>query len=395
LAVTLSPPIPGPHTFQRDRAWINALHLELCRIPAPTFQEQRRALWIHEQLRGYGCDAKLDKAGNVLCFPHGDSGAGPLIALTAHMDTVLAPRTPEEIRVAPDGRFLGPGVADNGSGLTALLVLARILRGLPPIPVLLAATVGEEGEGNLSGMRFLCRPQPLGQRLSAILVLDGPGVEQITTRALGSRRYEIQFNGPGGHSWADFGAGNPAHALARAMTLFADRFGNGLPRASFNFGIIEGGASINSIPFEARAKLDLRCEDAARLDQLSQLLSETIESALQAENARAKKKPLRVTARIREIGSRPAGGLDPRAPLLRVLEQVDRSLGIKSNEDCASTDANIPLSLGMQAVSLGAGGSGGGAHTPAEWYSPEGRELALRRILSTVCQLADGSPDRA
>ena len=390
---------PALVSLSRERAWVNAQHLELCRVAAPTFMEQKRAAWMMEQFRALGCEARIDRGGNVLCFPYGDPG-GDLIALTAHLDTVLAPRVPDDVRVGPDGRFFGPGVADNGAGLAALLAMARVLKAhrLEELGrLVICANVGEEGEGNLSGMRYLCRQSMLAHRLKSFVVLDGPGTESITCQALGSRRFEVLFQGPGGHSWGDFGTGNPIHALAHVMADFADLFVQGQPRASFNFGMVEGGASINSIPTEARAKLDIRSESTGRMDLLAELLTDCVERSMATENARAADlapkagraaTAWRVTAKIREIGSRPGGRLAADAPLLESLRAVDRYCDIRAVEDCASTDANIPLSMGLPAVSLGAGGAGGGAHTAAEWYHPEGRDLALRRVLLLLLHLA-------
>jgi acetylornithine deacetylase/succinyl-diaminopimelate desuccinylase-like protein len=254
---------------------------------------------------------------------------------------------------------------------------------------MLVANVGEEGEGNLSGMRYFCR-QAAG-KLRAFLVLDGPGTEHITSRALASRRFEITVTGPGGHSWRDAGNGNPVHALSRAVTLFTaqvpllDEAGIENPRSSFNFGIFEGGSSINSIPTEARAKIDLRSENPERIDKMAALLTMALEKAVEAENTRASAG--RVSGRIKEIGSRPSGELPDDAPLLEAVRAVDAHLGIRSRLDCSSTDANIPLSLGLQAASIGAGGQGGGAHTPSEWYLPEGRDLGLRRVMLALCLL--------
>jgi tripeptide aminopeptidase len=242
--------------FRRERNWINEQHIKLCRIPAPTFFEEKRAVWMAEQFRGLGWEAKLDRAGNVLATLPGYRDA-PAVAVTAHLDTVLAPRTPDDIKVLGDGRMAGPGVADNGAGLAALLALAAAWTASPPLrnPLfapMLVANVGEEGEGNLSGMRYLCR-QPSG-KLRAFLVLDGPGAEHITSRALASRRFELTVTGPGGHSWTDSGNGNPVHALSRAITLFTaqaallDAPGEDRPRSSFNFGIFEGGSSSRAVP---------------------------------------------------------------------------------------------------------------------------------------------------
>lgn len=217
--------------FTREKKWINETHLQLCRVPAPTFLEQQRAEWVRAQFREFGCEASIDRAGNVTATLR-PGLQGPWVALTAHLDTVLAPRNKDEIAVEPDGRFRGPGVADNGAGLAALLAAARALKTCPVIEglrsdLLFVANVGEEGEGNLSGMRYLCQQGPLAGSFSAFLVLDGANTDHVTARALGSRRYEVAFTGPGGHSWSDYGAGNPVHALSRAVSLFCDARVNG------------------------------------------------------------------------------------------------------------------------------------------------------------------------
>jgi len=379
--------------FTREKQWINEQHLRLCRIPAPTFLEQQRAEWMAEQLCALGCTVQIDIAGNVIARPEG-YGEGPLVGLTAHLDTVLAPRNPEEIRVEADGRFFGPGVADNGSGLAALLAVAGTLKNSAKIDglrsgLVLVANVGEEGEGNLSGMRFLCHQSPLARDLRAFVVLDGPAMDHITCEALECRRFEITFHGPGGHSWSDYGVGNPVHALSRTVAIFCENLPNGGsgagPRSTFNFGVIEGGASINSIPTMARAKLDIRSEKSQRMDELVSKLTAAVEQATEAENERATSG--KVTSRIREIGARPGGRLPEDASILGYIRAVDSHLGIRARPDCASTDANIPLSMRLPAISIGAGGRGGGAHTTSEWFHPEGRDLGLKRILLTLLLL--------
>ena len=381
--------------FHRERQWITERHLQLCRIPAPTFFEQRRAEWIATEFKTLGCDARLDRAGNVLATLDENSD-GPYIALTAHLDTVLAPRRDDEINLTQDGRMHGPGVSDNGAGLAALLAAAAI-KANPEVEerlgnLLFVANVGEEGEGNLSGMRYLCRPSPQAPKIQSFLILDGPNVDHITTRALASRRFEIIFTGPGGHSWSDYGIANPVHALARAVTIFSEQqaVNQSSPRSSYNFGVMEGGTSINSIPTEARAKIDLRSESGTKLEELVHLLAGCVERALDVENERAtgRSNSVRVAAKIREIGSRPGGELPEDSPFLKSLRSVDTYLGIRAQVDCASTDANIPLSLGMPAMSIGAGGIGGGAHTPGEWFHPEGRHIGLQRIVLTLAMSA-------
>ncbi len=380
--------------FSRERAWINDRHLTLCRIPAPTFLEQKRAEWMAGELSRLGCDVEIDRAGNVIAFTDRRSDR-PYIAVTAHLDTVLAPRVDEDIRIGSDGRYLGPGIADNGAGLAGLLALAAAWQKISPAfedakySLMLVANVGEEGEGNLSGMRYLCRQSPLSSYMRKFIVLDGPGTDHITANALGSKRYEIAYSGPGGHSWGDYGTPNPVHALANTIADFTASTRNpGGPKISINFGIIEGGASINSIPSEARTKLDIRSESPERMEELAELLTDVVERAVATENENAHQRSQgRVTARIREIGSRPGGRLPSTSPLLTALREVDSHLGIRAGIDCASTDANIPLSLGLPAVSIGAGGLGGGAHTSAEWYHPEGRETGLKRVFLLICWL--------
>jgi acetylornithine deacetylase/succinyl-diaminopimelate desuccinylase-like protein len=379
--------------FTREKQWINEIHLQLCRVPAPTFLEQERALWFLEQLRSYGCDASIDRAGNVLAA----FGPPPYVALAAHLDTVLTPRK-DEIAVDADGRFRGPGVSDNGAGLAALLAIARAWKSCVKLPefdsgLLLVANVGEEGEGNLLGMRHLCGPSPLAKQIASYVIVDGANIDHITTRALGSRRFEVTFSGPGGHSWSDYGVGNPIHALCRAVALFAEARLDTGPKSSVNVGLIEGGNGVNAIAQAARCKVDIRSESNARMEELVETLAAAVERARDLENQR--QSGGRVAAKTREIGSRPAAALPEDAAILQYARAVDAHLGIRSHLDCSSTDANLPLSLGIPAIAIGAGGLGGGAHTSGEWFSPDGRDLGLKRILLILMMLlrpAPGSP---
>ena len=376
--------------FTRERQWINEQHTRLVRIPAPTFFEQQRAEWMAAQFSSLGCKVQTDGAGNIVARPIKTPEA-PSVVLSAHLDTVLAPRSPSEIVVEPDGKLRGPGVADNGAGLAALLAVAAALDASPSLGelhcgLLLLANVCEEGEGNLSGMRHFCQDSRLGADSRAFVVLDGPAVDHITCTALESRRFEVTYTGPGGHSWSDFGVGNPVHALSRAVTIFLDRQAENRSlnpaRSSFIFGWVEAGTSVNSIPASARAKVDLRSESSELVEELCSLLASSVEGGAELENAGATGGF--VAARLRAIGSRPGGSLAEDASILQFLRAVDSHLGIRSRPDCASTDANIPLSKGLQAVSIGAGGQGGGAHTPAEWFQPQGRDLGLKRVLLTI-----------
>ncbi len=374
--------------FTREKQWINELHLTLCRIPAPTFRESERALWFQTQFREAGFTSWIDPAGNSVAT----IGESPYVAFTAHLDTVIAPRSKDDISIGPDGSFLGPGVSDNGAGLAALLAVAHVWKCGAPLPefthgLLLAANVGEEGEGNLAGMRQLCK-SAMGKKMDAFLVVDGAETGHITTRALGSRRFEIHFAGKGGHSWSDFGVANPIHALARAVALFSDTPTSGGPKCALNVGLIEGGSSVNSIAQSARAKVDIRSEDNQKLEALVSALEAAVDRAREVENRRAAGG--KITAKLKEIGSRPAAALPESAAILRYLRAVDAHLGIRSHLDTSSTDANIPLSLGIPALAIGGGGSGGGAHTTQEWYRPDSRDLGLKRILLTLLLLMRG-----
>ncbi len=372
-----------------ERRWLDELQLQLCRIPAPTFFEQPRAEWVRSVLEALGWSAHIDRAGNVVAQLPGASSLAPLVAVTAHLDTVLAPQSPDDIRMDERRRMSGPGVSDNGAGLAGMLAVARVFHDFKlfsqfPFQLLLVANVGEEGEGNLNGMRYLCRQSPLAPRIRSFLVLDGPSTDHVTTEALGCRRYEIVVSGPGGHSWSDFGAANPVHALGRTITSFLDvhaprAVGGGTGRHSFNFGVIDGGTTVNSIPASARAKVDLRAENPVLLEALVQALAEALDEAVLVENERATIG--HVTGKRKETGNRPGGALPEHSPLRAYIRAVDSELGIRSSIDCASTDANVPISMGLPALSIGCGGDGGGAHTTSEWYSPEGRELGLRRVL--------------
>ena len=374
----------------RERSWINEQHLQLCRIPAPTFFEQQRAEWFRQQLECLGWKASLDRAGNVLAT-FGDDARSRAFLISAHLDTVFAPAKPEEVYFAPDGRLLGPGTSDNGSGLTALLTLANLLGSQPDLNdlascLLIVANVGEEGEGNLSGMRYLCEHSQETRGVEAFVILDGPSTDHVTAQALASQRYEVTFSGPGGHNWNDHGTPNPVHALSNAISFYVSAADNRAGKAcSYNFSVIEGGTSINAIPASARAKLDIRSEDPARLEDLSALLSTTVERSLEQGNRSAKTH--RLTAKIRDLGSRPGGKLAADSFLLQTIQAVDAHLNIRSRVDCASTDANVPLSLGLPAISIGAGGQGGGAHTSSEWYQPDRRETGLRRVLLLLAAL--------
>jgi acetylornithine deacetylase/succinyl-diaminopimelate desuccinylase-like protein len=314
------------------------------------------------------------------------------IALTAHLDTVFPPDTKIDIR--RDGaRLLGPGISDNGSGLIALLAIAGALQAgniHHSSPILFVANVGEEGEGDLRGIRYLFSDARWRDAIAGTLVLDGGGTDAIITQGLGSRRFLATVCGPGGHSWSDFGTPNPIALLARAIDLFSRTPIPSQPRTAFNIGVISGGTSVNAIPESASMKVDIRSVSPAELDRLEKALHEALSQVTTDLNGGGidPRKAHSVSYELKLIGNRPAAELPSNARLLEAIRAVDVQLGIKARLQRASTDANIPLSLGREAIAIGSGGSGGAAHTLREWYDPLNRELGLRRILLTLLVLA-------
>jgi tripeptide aminopeptidase len=369
--------------------------IRISEIAAPPFREASRAAYMKKLLTTVGLHVEMDATGNVIGeYP----GTSPdIVMLTAHMDTVFPAGT--NVNVKRDGnRLLAPGISDNGTGLAALVAIARAfheIRIRPKNTIMFVADVGEEGEGNLRGMRALV--DAYKKRLKYVIALDGSATEYVTTAALASRRVEIALSGPGGHSWSDFGVPNPIHALGRGIARFVAARVPESPRTSFNIGEIEGGTSVNSIPSRAVMKVDLRSESEAELGKLENFLRESIQSGIDEEMAAARDRGMAGTAsmidsKISVLGVRPAGELPENSPLLAALLAADTRLGNRSRRERSSTDANIPLSVGIPAISLGAGGRSGGAHTIDEWYEPTNRELGLQRVALTVLAIAGLEP---
>ena len=365
-------------------SWVNDLQARLTGIPAPPFQEAARAAAVKPLLAEAGLSVEIDKAGNVIGELHG-TNEKEIIIVAAHLDTVFPAGT--NVKVRRDGtRMSAPGISDNGAGLAALLALARGVHSAhlkPQRTILFVADVGEEGEGNLRGMRALV--EAYRARLKAVVVLDGSGTDHVTTKALASRRLEALITGPGGHSWSDFGMPNPINALVRGSVRFINTKVPVTPRTTFNIGEIEGGTSVNSVPHEARLKVDIRSESEDELVRLEAALRECMAAGArdEMESARDRSKG-KLEWKVELLGSRPGGELNADSALLAALHAADEFVGNQSRVERSSTDANIPLSLGIDAIAIGAGGSGGGAHSLQEWYDSAGRELGLKRALLTV-----------
>jgi acetylornithine deacetylase/succinyl-diaminopimelate desuccinylase-like protein len=366
---------------------------ELVSIAAPPFGERRRAEWLSERFRELKLQqVEIDPEGNVLGYYPGDSSRASrqCVMLSAHIDTVFPIGTP----IAPileQNRLAAPGACDNGAGVAGLLGIAAALEsgGIAlPCDLLFAGNVGEEGEGDLRGMRHLYRENSLAGRIAAHIVMDGAGVDTAVTQALGSRRFHVTVQGPGGHSFTDAGTPNPIAALARALAALAETPLPEEPRTTLNLGTIRGGTSVNSIPESAEATIDFRSTGVDELVRLEVALHRTVEDAVDHCNRKAKAAGTdgrgRLDFAIRKIGDRPAARLAEDSALLATLQAVDRHLGLHTELRLGSTDANLPLSVGVPSLSIGAGGDGGGAHTLAEWYSAKDRELGLRRALLLV-----------
>ncbi|HLI02707.1 MAG TPA: M20/M25/M40 family metallo-hydrolase [Terracidiphilus sp.] len=363
----------------------------LVAIPAPPYGEQARAEWLAERFREAGLrQVEIDAAGNAIAMLPAahlpPESTGPLVVLSAHLDTVFPADTP----LAPviDGDCLiAPGASDNAAGVAGMLAIAQALIESQvelAAPLVFVGNVGEEGEGDLRGVRHLYRNNPYAGRIAAHIVLDGAGADAAVTQALGSTRFQITINGPGGHSFTDAGTPNPIAALAVALAELEAIELPVEPRTTLNLGTIRGGTSVNSIPESAQASIDFRSTDPGQLIRLEVALHRAVEDAVTRANARAgsennSRGPLAFA--VDKIGDRPAATLPEDSPLLASLRAVDRHLGIRTEIRLGSTDANIPLSLGIPAVAIGAGGEGGAAHTLAEWYSARNREIGLRRVL--------------
>jgi tripeptide aminopeptidase len=392
---------------------------ELVEIAAPPFHERDRALWLCQRFRELSLEeVEIDPTGNALgFFPNGSDSTSPCVLLSAHVDTIFPPGP--AIRADRDGhRLKAPGACDNGAGLAGLLAIVATLRSIlksiqgksATLParrgILFAGNVGEEGEGDLRGIRYLYRQSAWQKRIAANLVLDGAGHEVVVTEALGSRRFLVTISAPGGHSWTDAGLPNPIVLMSAVITRLASVKLGDSPRTTLNVGTIEGGTSVNAIPESASARFDFRSTDSEQLVRLEVELHRAVEDTVLAANRENARSGGRTAARqaksssvpvvkfdVRKIGDRPAAALPEDAEILGLLRAVDRHLGIRTEIRLASTDANIPLSLGIEALSIGAGGDGGAVHTYAEWYDARNRELGLRRILLLLLALAEFSPE--
>jgi tripeptide aminopeptidase len=352
--------------------------IRLTQIPAPPFGEDERAHHFKAELIKLQLEPMTDSIGNVIAS-FGTMGRNPVV-ITAHLDTVFPAST--LLQISRSGRIVFlPGISDNGAGIVALLWALRSAKATEihfRRPVIAVGNVGEEGEGNLRGIRHLFNNPPWDGRECEFIAVDGAGLQRITHQALGSRRFRVCMTGPGGHSWADFGRSNPVHAIAAAIHTFCSP-GVRRPGSSFNFGVIRGGISVNAIPREAVMEVDLRSIAAKDLDDLEHQLRRAVAQATRESG---------VECKIEAMGERPSGTTALSTGIVQAAFDVTRRFGIEPQPDIGSTDANIPISLGLPAIAMGGGGNSGNVHTPEEWFDPSRRDQGIQRLLALIAVLA-------
>lgn len=363
-------------------------HIELTEIEAPPFKEERRAKEFAERLKLAGIEnVWIDSIGNVIGFLKGSVG-NKNIAVDAHIDTVFPEGTDVKVRVKNDTLF-APGIGDDTRGLAMILTLAETIKknNIEPVNnIIFIGTVGEEGLGDLRGVRYLFKNKT--PKIDSWIAIDGGSIGRVNNQALGSYRYEVIFDGPGGHSWGAFGLVNPHHALGSGIKNFinkADVYTSSGPKTSYNVGVINGGTSVNSIPFKSSMLIDIRSIEPNRLDHMEEILYNSMQEALKEQNEMKRSGP-DLTLTINKIGNRPSGIVEESVPLIQKTIAATQYMGVEPRLTIGSTDSNIPISLGVPAVTIGRGGDGGGAHSLDEWWiNKEGYksiQLALLILLS-------------
>ena len=367
--------------FDEEAKAITEAQIKICSIPAGPFSEEDRAEYLRTQFLELGlADVEIDDEGNCLGLYSG-SVTHPLMVVSAHLDTVFPKDTDFTIKRVGD-RLLAPGISDDGCGLAAVLALINALVRTDTRTygsILFVGTVGEEGEGNLRGVRHLFTKGKWAGQIDSFLSFDGPGIDRITNQALGSRRYRVTLNGSGGHSWGDFGVPNPVHALGNAISRLTSYPLPRNPRTTFNVGKVQGGTSVNAIPSQASMDVDLRSSDETELQRLDAYFRKIVHEAVGRENSLKRPGDSTLNLSLELVGERPSGQTDPKSPLVELACEATRALGVEPQLDQASTDSNVPIALGVPAITIGAGGASGFSHTLEEWYEPKNRDQGLKR----------------
>ena len=356
--------------IKADNAWTLDQQQSICGIPAPPFKETVRGAEYKRRLEALGLTVRIDSIGNVIAERRG-TGSGPTVMIAGHLDTVFPEGT--DVKVKRDGtKMAGPGIGDDCRGLAVVLSVARAFQ-MEKLAttgtVIFVGNVGEEGPGNLRGVRHLFDREYKG-KIDYFISVDGTGLD-IASRAVGSYRYRVTYKGPGGHSYGAFGIPNPIHALGRAISAISDIQVPTTPKTTFNVGIIQGGTSVNSISGDASMEVDMRSEDAASLAAVDAKVQKILRDALAAENARwtgPRAATAKLTLVVDTMGIRPTGGQADSARIVQAAISAGKLLGFTATTGASSTDANIPISLGVPGIRLGGGGKGDGAHSLGETY---------------------------
>ena len=360
--------------------------IRITEIPAPPFMEDERAAYYVEQLRSRDLeDAYIDSEGNAIGVRRG-SGDGPVLLISAHLDTVFPPEVDTTVEFR-DGRYYAPGIGDDSRGLAVLLAVIEVLEesGIETgADIMFAGNVGEEGRGDLRGVKAIFRDHP---EIDGFISVDGVRMTRITIGGTGSRRFEFRFSGPGGHSFGSFGIASAVHAMGRAIARIAELRTPSYPKTTFTVGTVDGGTSVNSIAADAVFAIDMRSNSPEELVQLEAQAKEAALAAVAEENARWNNGDISVEFVL--IGDRPTGLTPVASPIVQTAALAFEANDIPLQElGISSTDSNVPMSLGIPAITLAGGGDGGGAHSPGEWFAPEESHLGPQTILLTILALA-------
>ncbi|NNU42648.1 M20/M25/M40 family metallo-hydrolase [Ramlibacter montanisoli] len=360
--------------------------IELTEIPAPPFKESVRAAEYLKRLKALGlADARIDAEGNVIAVRKG-TGRGPVLVVSAHLDTVFPEGTDVKVKVK-DNRYSAPGIYDDGRGLASLLTIVRALNqgNIRTVgDIVFVGTVGEEELGDLRGVKAFFREN---RNVDGFISFDGIDISRIVNQATGSRRYRIIYTGPGGHSFSAFGLPSATHALGRAIAKISEVRTPDSPKTTFTVGTLKGGTSVNAIAAEAELGLDMRSNSAEELKKLEERMLQLAREAAAEENARWNQKDV-IKVEFKLVGDRPAGAGSIDSAMVHAARKGIAAVGGEVKSIMASsTDSNLPISLGIPAVTLGSGGIGGGSHGPGEWYSPVNAWLGPQSQFLTIVSL--------
>jgi acetylornithine deacetylase/succinyl-diaminopimelate desuccinylase-like protein len=373
--------------IRSDNAWTIEQQVSICEVPAPPFMEEQRGAEMKRRFEALGFrNVRIDSIGNVIAERPG-TGGGPVVVIAAHLDTVFPEET--DVSVTREGTTLrGPGIGDDCRGLAVLLAVAKAMSAANVSTtgtIYFVANVGEEGPGNLRGVKHLFEKPPA--KIDYFISVDGTGLG-LTSRAVGSNRYRVSFKGPGGHSYGAFGMTNPIHAMGRAIARIAEIQVPRSPRTTFSVGIVEGGTSVNTISPLGQMDVDLRSESPDELAKLDAQFKAAVQAALVEERARWPQSRAPVDVEIETIGIRPAAAPPDSSTIIRAAQAAARTLGFEAPGGASSTDANWPMSLGIQAITIDGGGQGRGAHSVTEsyddgdrgWLGPQWALLVITRL---------------